>query len=133
MENFSANTKKYIKYILVALGIVLIILCVALFLEYRNLRRSQIIRAHGWQFPFAQNHKPLTSSDVNLIRSWMTFDYLNKAFNLPPEYLKTQLSISDIHYPRLSLSHYVKNHNIDADTFLTEVKNAVHNYSNSKH
>src|SRR4051812_12432281 len=43
--------------------------------------------------------KTPTAQDVQLIQPWMTFDYIDVVFNVPPDYLKTKLSITDPHYP----------------------------------
>jgi len=67
-------------------------------------------------------------SDIGNIRPWMTFDYVNRLFNLPPEYLKTRLSLSDSRYPRLSLSSCARKNNLDGNAFITSVQNAVRDY-----
>lgn len=65
------------------------------------------------------------ASNPSLIESWMTFDYLNHIFALPPEYLKNTLSISDTRYPKLTLHSYAKRNSIAENAFLSEVKDAV--------
>ena len=51
-----------------------------------------------------QKHGALNASEVGVIRPWMTFDYINRIFGLPKDYLKDQLQISDPHYPNSTLS-----------------------------
>ena len=76
----------------------------------------------------AMYHGKLTDKNVNLIASWMTFDYINRIFNLPSDYLKNTLAISDTSYPRISISRYVKNQKLDPVQFLSEIQKTVANY-----
>ena len=117
---------------LVALFVVLVALCFLLFNEYRSLRQLQIADSRQFWASALQRRAPLTISDVESIQSWMTFDYLDKVFNMPPEYLKTALNLSDPRYPRISLSRYARYHGMDAVAFTTGVKNAVRDYVANK-
>lgn len=119
---------KYVKYAIIVLCIIMVFLCAALFLEYRRLSRTGIRLSHQLQLAAIRNRGPLTIGDVNLVQSWMTFDYINKIFNLPTDYLKTALNISDTHYPRLPLLRYARNTGVDANVFTDRVKNAIHDY-----
>ena len=108
-----------IRYALIILGAILLVLAVFLVANYLSLRRAQVINAREMRASalFA-HHAPLAASDAGIIRSWMTFDYVNKLFALPSEYLQAQLQINNTHYPRLTIGSY-----------LSEVENAVRNYS----
>lgn len=122
-----------IKYALITLVVVLIALVAVLFVEYRSLRKAQIDNMRESFFTnFIQRQGNLTVADANFIRTWMTFDYINKTFNLPGDYLKTQLKISDTRYPRLSISGYMKSQNLGSSTFLNSVIGAVGNYLTKK-
>jgi len=77
-------------------------------------------------------HRTLGVSDVNHIQNWMIFDYINRAFKLPTDYLKNNLGISDSRYPRLSLESYAENQKINSAVFLEKVKEAVRVYITSK-
>ncbi len=59
------------------------------------------------------------------IATWMTFDYLNRIFKLPPEYLKASLSITDARYPRMTVKRYASDRRSDPAIVLTAVKAAV--------
>jgi hypothetical protein len=59
------------------------------------------------------------------IATWMTFDYLNMVFKLPPDYLKTSLSITDARYPRLTIKRLAADQKADPAIALTAVKAAV--------
>jgi hypothetical protein len=93
------------------------------------LRRQQSISTREfWLSALFKQHGPVTANDVTAIRSWMTFDYVNKLFSLPADYLKTQMQISDPHYPQVSLASYAKHNSLDATTFTTDVETAVRNF-----
>ena len=62
------------------------------------------------------------------IESWMTFDYLDKIFSMPPEYLKSKLSISDSQYPRMTIHSYAKKEDIAENEFLASVRKAVRSF-----
>src|ERR1700733_1684117 len=124
------HVDRIIRIALCVLLFILIVLCLVLFQEYQRLRQSNIINAHGFLMGSALHHAstPATSADTDLIQSWMTFDYINHVFALPPTYLQTTLHITATSYPRLSLSTYARTQHLDAATFLASVQNAVHAY-----
>lgn len=132
MKRFIDN--RYIKIALAVLVFILIILFAMFIRDYQSLEQLRLTRPyHSWLLN-AKSRRPLTTvSDVNSIESWMTFDYLNYLFNLPPSYLKSQLSITDTHYPRLSISQYARKQNFDPNAFLDSVKNALRPYLKNRH
>jgi len=77
---------------------------------------------------FQNSHGNLTAADSGLIRSWMTFDYVNKLFKLPADYLSGQLVISDTHYPNISIRTYAKNSHLNESVVLGEVEQDVRSY-----
>ena len=68
---------------------------------------------------------PFLVSDIQL---WMTFDYLNKVFGLPQNYLKQSMNIQDGRYPNLQLNRYAELNNINAQEFIKSVRSAVQAY-----
>src|SRR5579871_1453718 len=126
------ESEDYVRYTIIVLAVVLVILFIFLFLQYRNLRRSQVIeQREAWISAVLKDHEakgPLTASDINIVRPWMTFDYVNKLFNIPSNYLATALTISDPYYPQVSIGAYAKNKNIDVNIFLNQVDVALNNY-----
>ena len=123
---------RYIRWALIGLAAVLVVLLIFFIVQYQNLRQQEILttRALHWSMVL-EHHAPLAPSEAGIIRSWMTFDYINKLFALPTGYLQTQLQISDAHYPRLTISSYAKTENASTTAFLGEVENAVRNYVGS--
>lgn len=72
-------------------------------------------------------HRPI-SIDSGAIASWMTFDYLNIVFKLPPDYLKNELNITDARYPRLTIKRLAVDRKANAALILTGVKAAVQTF-----
>jgi hypothetical protein len=123
------SVKQYIKYAMIGLVIVLLVLGVFLARDYIALHRAQIISAQKLQLAaMLKNHGPLTASDVTIVRPWMTFAYINKLFNVPPDYLQTSLSISDPSYPRLSLYGYANKEHVNSAVFTNQVEGSLYNY-----
>jgi len=109
---------RYIRYTLIVLGVVLLLLVVFLVANYLSLWRARINDAREMRLSaLLAHHGPLPLTDASIIRSWMTFDYVNKLFGLPPEYLQQQLQITNTRYPRLTIG-----------SDLGEVETAVQNY-----
>lgn len=86
-----------------------------------------------WYAPFPpKNHgQNMNATDViNNIQPWMSFDYLNQTFNLPPDYLRETLHITDGRYPRLGIGGYAKHIKIDKQHFFKTIEEAIRNYQN---
>jgi len=73
--------------------------------------------------PSSQNALP--APNLAYIQTWMTFDYLNKAFKLPPDYLKLKLNITDSRYPNLSIRHLTDDMKTDPNAVLAEIRAAI--------
>lgn len=74
-----------------------------------------------------------THLSVNDIQPWMTFDYINVVFKIPPSYLKNILGISDTHYPNIRLDWYARSYGIEQSVLLRTVKQYVTTYTESVH
>jgi hypothetical protein len=118
-----------LKYTIIGLIIVLVVLFVFLGYAYRGLRRAQVLQARAsWLSALLHRHGPLGTGDAGVIRPWMTFDYIDRLFALPPQYLKAQLSISDARYPRLTVGAYANETHASSTAFLTAVQASVGQY-----
>lgn len=124
----------YIKYILIFLSLVFVVLVFLLAREIVSIKRADIISIRKIEFSnFLKSHSgPLTIDDVSIVAPWMTFDYVNKLFDLPSGYFKTSLGISNPRYPQISISGYAKSEQMNTTTFLSEVQAALRNYLISK-
>jgi len=121
--------RRLIDWFIAALGIILAVLLFFLIQQYRTLRRESILSAReSWLMNALKNHPHLTAADAGAIHAWMTFDYLNKLFNLPPEYLKSQLSIPNAGYPKLTIDEFAESIHQGASSTLVNVQNAVRQY-----
>lgn len=128
-KNNNNRTGRYVGYAMLVLAAVLVVLVVFLVLNYRSLRRSAVISAReSWLSAFVHNHGPLSVADVGYVRPWMTFDYLNKLFNLPPGYLKTQLMVQDPQYPQLTVSGYANRDHLNVTVLMGKIEDAIRAY-----
>lgn len=126
-------TERILKYILIALAVVFVVLVVFFALNYRTLRHEQLVNMQEfWISSIVRNHGPLTASDTVIIRPWMTFDYVNRIFNLPADYLKASFAITDPHYPQLSLGSFAHAAAINSNAFATDVASSVRAYLTTK-
>ena len=119
----------YIWYAIVVLCAILIVLGVYFVRDYLHIRRLQIVNARElFVSNILKQHGPPTPSEASFIGSWMTFDYVNRLFGIPSDYLKNTLQINDAEYPRMTLSGYAHRNSLNVATFLEQVQAAVRNY-----
>jgi len=121
--------KRYLRAAIIALIVVLFLLAVLFVWNYISLLRAKVISTRELEISaMLHSHGPLTASDVNVVRPWMTFDYVNRLFNVPSDYLKTKLSITDPSYPRLSISGYASYERSASSIILGQVEQALADY-----
>ncbi len=65
---------------------------------------------------------------VSQIQPWMTFDYLNRNFNLSPDYLKKILLLSDDMYPNITIRRAATLQGEVTMSFVERVKEAIKAY-----
>jgi hypothetical protein len=127
-----APTHKKIELFLkstIVIGVaVLAVLCILLVREYRQVRRLDYLAAHGSLFSALRAQGPVGASDVGSVATWMTFDYLNRLFALPPNYLQTSLALTDSRYPRLTIREYAEDQHMDQSSTLAQVQDALRAY-----
>ncbi|MDR3559524.1 MAG: hypothetical protein P4L58_03930, partial [Candidatus Pacebacteria bacterium] len=90
-------------------------------LTYRSFRHHSPNGALGIK---NFHHRPLT---VDNIEGWMTFGFINHSFNLPPEYLKNTLGITDNKYPNITLDRWAKESRAKSADLLEETKLLIGN------
>ena len=112
-----------ISLLVILLGILLFLLS-SFVGDVRRLHRNSFYRLQ---------HRPATLSDVGLVAPWMTFNYLNKSFDIPSDYFKTELSISDAKYPNLTLSKAAQEQGMVAGSYLETVKTEISSYLAQPH
>ncbi len=121
--------RRFLDWLIAGLGIVLAILLFFLVRQYQVLRREAILNAReSWLMNAIKNHPHLTADDVSVVSAWMTFDYVNTLFNLPPDYLKAQLSVLDAAYPKLTINKFANESRASASSMLAAVQAAIRQY-----
>jgi len=129
------NTRHEHAYAITAIVLLVIFLgwlCFLLVQTYTTAHLFSTQDNSGRMFRSVQDvRKPLTIKNVVDIAPWMTFDFINHVFNVPPTYLSNAFNITDANYPRMSLRSYASLHGIDEQTFLVDVQKKVADYLNS--
>jgi hypothetical protein len=103
---------KYISITLIVFIIILLFLLSSFVSDVSRLRRNDLA----------------THSDASLVAGWMTFNYLNKSFHLPPAYLQNDLNISDSAYPNITIYKIAKEQGVFIGSYLDTIKNAINTY-----
>ena len=130
----SKNIEILKKIVAVFLVIIILLIVAFIFRQINSINRLSLIESYRNKIQniIKQNHAPLTSTNINLIDTWMTFSYINLIFKLPSNYFKDNLNILDKRYPNISLRGYIKNNKLDRTTFINNVKNTVEKYFANK-
>ncbi len=114
--------------ILLGVGIAVALLLIGSFFV-SGFHRYHRVAPHG---PFAAWHqmhnRRFTADNVDLIRDWMSFDYLNWAFQLPNDYLQVELKIDDTDYPHVSVRSMAEKERIASSVYLHTVQVAIIKY-----
>lgn len=63
----------------------------------------------------------------------MTFDYLNRSFGIPDEYLKKELAITSSAYPKITLRKAASLSGENVDSFIQRTREAIQNYVPNHH
>ncbi|HYF04957.1 MAG TPA: hypothetical protein VEA59_02185 [Patescibacteria group bacterium] len=71
---------------------------------------------------------PHTQVVVADISSWMTFDYINTAFDLPTDYLRNAMHINDSRYPKIPIGRYAQKNKLNEDQLIMQVQSLVQSY-----
>lgn len=125
------NPKKWLsfwKWILVALAFLLLLSLALATRALKQLPRNYPL-PYGRDLASAMRHRrPPGSPRITEVSGWMTFDYLNRVFQMPPEYLSQKLGISDKTYPRLSIDQYAKKYKLSEPPVLFSVQQAIREY-----
>jgi hypothetical protein len=104
----------YFRAALAALVVAVLAICIGLFGSHHHL---------------LMRHAPASMSQASDIRPWMTFDYVNHLFGLPPAYLQAALGITDPRYPHLTISEFFEHESPgEQPSSLDAVQDAVRAY-----
>lgn len=109
------------------------IFVVLFFITLRQPKSAQRFSLH----PTFSTHRrtPVEVKDVVYIGPWMTFDYVNKLFLLPDDYLKQSLQVTNSKYPFITLGRYAREMNINNDELIKNIRSDIEEYlmSSSTH
>ena len=110
--------KNNLEIIIIILLLILIGISALIFVEInRPINIQSVHRREPWGV-----------NDLSRVQGWLTFDYLNFVFRLPPTYLESKLPASDNRYPNISIDHYADRHALGHPQFLVIVKSAIRDY-----
>ena len=113
-------SKKIIAPLLLIIVILLLILSSMLFFKrYTYLQKSGDFRVH--------RPRPLMIT-TSAIQGWMTFDYLNRSFALPNDYLQKELTITNKKYPKVTLDSVAQSQGVAISTFVTITREKIDAY-----
>jgi len=130
----STNKNHFLlKVALTVTVIAVIILSALLVQQYVHIQRLDYIAAHRESLLRSLHGSgPLSAADASSTQSWMTFDYLNRAFVLPPTYLETSLGITDGRFPRMTIAEYASDVGTSSQSALMNVEDAIGAYFSAK-
>jgi hypothetical protein len=119
--------RRLVILVIILLVLVAISLGAVLVYKYSQIEPLRVINQERIS-RLARDHIQLGPNDVQMIASWMTFDYVNHVFGLPNDYLRSTFSINDTRYPHLALSRYAPEVLLAPDAFTSQIQTAVKNY-----
>jgi hypothetical protein len=108
-------------------AVILIVICISLWF-YVVINVSALKNNKPLSLRYYINNYHRREVSVADISSWMTFDYINKVFKLPPAYLKQALQINDAKYPVLTIGQYAKKTKNNISLLITNTQSAVKTY-----
>ena len=109
------------------LAVIILATAYSLVVGVRELRMSGRLAAHR-HLRDILTHALTVKPDIASVSDWMTFDYLDQVFKLPPTYLKDTLNIADARYPRLSIRRYAGTAKLNDSVTVLRVQAAIRNY-----
>jgi hypothetical protein len=93
--------------------------------KYLQDHRKRFSFPSTWDGGPKRRHGPPTQADIQSIQSWMTFTYINRIFNLPTDYLKTELNISNSQYPNITIAKAIASQSMATNDFLVNMRSII--------
>ncbi len=69
--------------------------------------------------------------EVKDIRGFMTFDYINKSFHLPDEYLRSAFSVTNTSYPKITIEKQAALSGESVENYVTLIEEKVAAYTST--
>ncbi len=89
------------------LSVFVLVCVVAVMFTLHSVFNQNMPPKASWKHSFnPERRRPATLEDLSKIAPWMTFDYLNKVYDLPSGYLQDALKVTDTKYPFLTIKQH---------------------------
>ena len=121
MKIIKENIKKHPKKNIIIFFILLFLLFLTLIYFVHSLEFSY----NSGELNIHHRNQGILSNQINGINTWMTFDYINVVFKLPPDYLKDRLAITDPRYPNIRIDRCAKGKGENKQQLLLEIQQLV--------
>ena len=133
MESFFKRTHRWLKHHANVRAILIFILFVLCAFELESIWRG-LEAAYTTTDPYITYHHGQIVHENPVVRTrdiqpWMTFQYVNFVFKLPPNYLADALVLTDPRYPKVQIGRYARTHALPLATFVQEVQTTVAGYT----
>jgi hypothetical protein len=116
---------KLLIYLILSISLVAFLFMLIYFVhDARTLHKNGVL---GVPIHRGQQQQPRYISEVNAIRPWMTFEYINASFSLPNTYLQS-IATGTNKYPRVSILEVAKKQGKDIQIYLQEVQTMIQSY-----
>jgi hypothetical protein len=109
----------------VLLGLLAMLLLIVLWLFVQSLRYAIHTIHHRSELYRAQQLRSAHALAPEDVQTWMTFDYVNRVFGLPKEYLQQNLAIEEKGYPSIQIGRYAKQQHLDKEQLLSSIRNLI--------
>lgn len=118
-------SKKNIYPLILVLAILVLFAVVRLFVNnFTHVKKKGGFHMHAADRPRLAIEK---------IQGWMTFEYLNRTFNLPTDYLQKDIEVTSSSYPNVTLTKEATLRGQDLTVFLGDVKKSIKKYQAEVH
>jgi hypothetical protein len=118
-------SKKNTYPLILVLAILVLFAVVGLFVN----NFTHVKKKGGFHVHEADRPRP----DIEKIQGWMTFEYLNRSFNLPTDYLQKDIEVTSSSYPNVTLIKEATLRGQDLAVFLGDVKKSIKKYQADVH
>ncbi len=115
----------YLKTTIAIIAAALLLFVIVLGYDYLRLRREHRLSAYQSLFFALHTRTPATADEVASLQTWMTFDYIDHVFALPPSFLQSTLRITDNNYPHITIAHYARDADLSSSAALSAVQSAI--------
>lgn len=131
IKKISEYSRKVIvssRFVIGILGVVIIVTGVLICGQ-----THQLIASGDFSHPHSLRHNRHVALAEALaprdIKPWMTFDYLNKIFLLPQNYLQQALNIQNASYPKITIGHYAKMSGQNSTALIASISQALNRHT----